>query len=479
MNQHIEVLNNAQSNTCLELFSKYPKVSQSPELAKVLGVSVDHLKNLRIFDSYKNLYLYHYLDKNNAATSHVKGVVVAEEGDMNSTVPPTYKVVCRSFPNIEESSFKDFQHMYEPNEGEWENLNQFLQHKHSSTFRYKPTSEGTVLRFFNYGGEWFVSTHKRIDGSAGTWGESPTFGDSLTNILGGEEKRKEFFNLLSTNLCYVFFMENHCNIICTHATKSNPPSLNLLGVFSDSDPVYSTKTVPIDFSMFSNFPTVTNDADNWKTATFQELSAYLSFLPRTVYSGVMVEVSREIVVHGDEDAAPTDAAPTDSDGPSPKTVHKLPPAKVKVLSDNYYNAKVIRGNESSIESRYYNLLKIGANYRLRELFPEFKTMFDYFDLKFKNMVTAMLSHYLYRYVNGKFQRLAPYEMYLLEKVKALNPTLVGRRLTMRELSHLQDNIIMYIYLEWNFQTNIFKNFINSFTGPFESFTFPFQFPSSE
>ena len=292
-------------------FLSKPEITD-PIILKLLNVPEDQSSFVRIFDEYPNgLQLVHYISSSNDHVNHLRGVIVA-----TSENPP--RVVCKSFPYTPEF----LSNVFDMSDEDIAKSVAFEGH------------EGTILRVFYYDKQWYVSTHKKINGTMSRW-SSPTFGELFKECWGMVNKDDEFdFSILNQDYCYVFLMSHPLNrLVC----EQNSPALFHVATY---DTINNMKDINVQLSnSMVSYPIVLN------FGTKKEVIDYVNTMTWSKYSGIILY---------------------------------SPDGKMcKVVNSDYYYRRQIRGNEPNLKLRYLQLERMDKikPSELIELLPEKK---DYF-----------------------------------------------------------------------------------------------------
>lgn len=252
---------------------------------------------------------------------------------------------------------KTFPYTMEYNHTEMKDLEMVLEN--FSKFSFYDAYEGALLRVFNFGGKWYLSTHRKLDAFRSKWSSPDSFGTQFKNALLEEVNNNKkfrdalpetgpedtdnildkFYTLLDPKKQYMFLVLNgeSNRIVCKAAEK---PTLYHVGTFID-------KELDLDDEFFIPKPT------KHKWLNIDELVQYVSTIDYTQKQGVI------------------GFGPNDT--------------QVKVYNKNYQDLFKIRGNEQSIKFRYLQVRMDAEMVRkLCELYPSYKPLFDeYEDILYK------------------------------------------------------------------------------------------------
>lgn len=190
-------------------------------LSQLQAVNVDPKWQewVRIFDTHKEspdsqekLYLLHYITIEDCEIyqeamkeiGHVRGIIMDQENN----------IVCQSFGYTPEVTLEHYNDLQDEKE----------------KYLYYQAVEGTVLRLF-YWNHWFISTHRKIDGSDSYW-NGPTFGEMFQELFTEQEED------LDKNTVYIYILQHVEN---TLIYKSQVSKLFLVATFKDNQLNYITE----------------------------------------------------------------------------------------------------------------------------------------------------------------------------------------------------------------------------------------------
>uniref|UniRef100_A0A6C0M007 Uncharacterized protein n=1 Tax=viral metagenome TaxID=1070528 RepID=A0A6C0M007_9ZZZZ len=324
-------------------------VLEDPKALEMLGI--ERTDDVRILDrSDDGLTLVHYISEHPSnKVAHVRGIVYDSD----------YKIVCKSFPYTPEVSVSEYANMADA-EFEYTDV-------------YK-ASEGTILRLFNYGGLWRMSTHRKIDGRRSRWG-GPTFGEMFDECWGDED-----FSMLDENMCYVFLLVHPNNkLVCRHA---KPHLLHVLTFHN------SNMSQPLLVYVAHNAVVGPELVD---VKSFADMKRELATMDPYINTGLMVHDFTSGV--------------------------SCMPVVKKVVNDDYMRMRTVRGNEPNLRIRYFELAATADHDLLRDLLPEKSEYFDKCDFDFDLVVESLTDCYIDRYVNGLFVPLPPAQHRILANIR--------------------------------------------------------------
>lgn len=331
---------------------------KSELILDMCNIPKEYSQYVRVLDKNEehNLYLLHYLEPF-PEIQHVRGLIIKDLGE-------SYEIVCTSYPYTFEIPFNDFKQ-------EYGHLG--LTSSVEVTYAY----EGTVLRAFYSGdksedvekdvqGRWFISTHKKIDGSNSRW-EGPTFGTVFDRIVGDSEgSSEEFFNSLNRDYCYNFLISYAENKL---GFKTERDSLRLTSVYS-------------------------------KSKTFDDLErvhpwGYLDSIPGTIFI-------LEIILNGRVGTFDENSFENDKIGIV--LYNKEKNSCVKCLSGRYLTNLRKRGKERNPCVAYLDRFrKNGDTNFLKEFYPEKTEEFTQVVSKYEKLTEYLTALYTERYINKNFK----------------------------------------------------------------------------
>jgi hypothetical protein len=303
-------------------------------------------KWVRICNMRNDLILLHFFTPDNEISERaadIRGIIVNGEG----------KIVCRSFPHTPE--------LDPSTDADRVKLNEL-------TDPFVPTIayEGTIIRIFHTDGNWYVSTHKTIDGLSSRWGNS-TFGTSLVSIWG-ELNFDQYLNRTGTHT----FLLSHPNnrIVC-----NTPPALRYVGTFAN------TIETKISYDGFHTpHPNVLNSVPI-EIQSIDDLVNYCKNIDPTVATGVLLTF--------------------------------LSGNFIKVVSTKYQDSRKLRGS-SPIHVRYIECSDEERK-KMREMYKESTVTFDTLDKSLEHLIQYLEMCYNERYVKHKFLQLPPTDHYIVSR----------------------------------------------------------------
>lgn len=367
-------------DTNFSRFESKPKISSldcSDALFKLLNVSVEYDEHLRIFDTYKNLVLLHYI-KMIPEIYHIKGIIIDKE---------KLEVITPTFPHMPEYEISEIEDL-------WGNK-QIIDFDNSKAF---VSGEGTNIRIYHYDGEWLFSTHKKINGRNSKW-SGPKFGNLFDSIWGDHD-----FNLvLNKNICYVFILSHVDHRLICSIPKS---VLYHVGSFIKED----SNTIIGSITSNSNTIIGSSTSNNW----ILTYDIKLNFNESIIYQEPIEPPNKIWILEKVQSLNWEETSGV-------VMVTENPLRIIKILSPGYTDHRIIRGNEPNYRLRYLQLKFEGItdNYsedqeKLRELYPEKNELFDKVEEDLKRLPEYLEKHYRERYVRRNFTILPPEIHFVLE-----------------------------------------------------------------
>jgi len=332
----------------------------TPDLLKVLGVDPKWAEHIRVLDRQGNLVLLHYISTLTSPEGQVDEEPFKEIGHVRGVIidTSTNKVICRSFNYTPE--------VVSTNANRLVNLLPDLTNKY-----FYRGCEGTVIRLYNFEGEWRISTHRKINAERSYWA-GPTFGELFNKL------RKFEFENLETEKCYIFLLSDDSNrLVYTVPTDGQ---LLLLGVYNrETDDFMDTNNLP-DLSGVSK-PEKINIKDH------EQLHLMVNDTNAFNKAGIIVFDS------------PTSNKP------------------IKVVNDFYYTLRKSRGNEPNLRARYIHVRGTVECNILRSWFTDesYQTVFNNVELEINELVKVLHSMYIHRYIKKNFDTLPKEEFVVLQR----------------------------------------------------------------
>ncbi len=343
-----------------------------------------------ITDELDSLKVYHYTDCNNNSSDDVK--------EMRGIIKENNTVVCRSFPFTPEYTTEQLSEL-EPYTTE--------------TIRWYESQEGTILRLWEHEGKWNLSTHRKINSFLSKWGGNSSYGELFLKALhntkgtwlktswadddGEEEDKQDIFNefckLCNKDYIYVLLIRNtDANRIVVKGYTE--PQLFCLGTFHrPTNFKYSPAPSAFPIKMPSEV----------KQSSLQGLADYVMKYVNPLKLQGLIGIT--------------------SSGKMIKLVHP-----------KYYLYEQSRGNASSLEFRYIQLLhKQETKALFTELYDDSSESFKEIDEILDSICTNIFKKYLQRYIHKQVAVLPPYqfnvcktlhERYITKEIEKVTPDII-------------------------------------------------------
>ena len=352
-----EVGSNSPQRKINPLFERKEKVSQS--LLNFLKIDEFESDNLRLFDHKKfddgnELFLVHYItDPPESRLEKYRGVVIEKNREK-------YRIVCRSFPYTHEHVVKTF------------TIPEFI----FGTVSVVKAYEGTVLRLWWYESEnesesesrWYLSTHRKIDGTRSRWCGSKTFGEMFEEVWN-----EDLYSKLDKKLVHIFLLCHPENrLACIYPQ----PVLYQVGVYDPTTDDFLDITLHrIDESI--PLP------EKVEVESFDQLESLVQKMDWKCETGVLLSTKEN-----DEYR--------------------------KILNEEYYNKRELRGNEPNLRMRWFQLHEQNKHEELEDLLPEKESFFSQLKKDNDEVIEYLLDLYDYRYYQSNFLRLPRENFIVLE-----------------------------------------------------------------
>lgn len=232
--------------------------------------------------------------------------------------------------------------------------------------------EGTILRLFNVRGKWYLSTHRRIDGRNSKWSGTITFGKMFDELWGGQD-----YSMLDTNMCYTFLMVHPGNKLVCDAKEM------LYHVST-----YDRTTDEFVYGVSVLHPNV-KQPDAHDVKTLDDLRETVSKMNWRAKTGVLIHIS--------------------------------PNSVIKILSKDYYQARLVRGNEPNLRIVYLGHKMAGTRERLYEVMPREMGVFQRVESDLAVALDHLAEIYKQRYIEGQEIQVRPEDHRVLEKLRKSPP----------------------------------------------------------
>lgn len=276
-------------------------------------------------------------------------------------------IVCSAIPFIPEVREAEFESM------------------DAQPYAYTNAFEGTLIRLFFHNDVWYVSTNKKINGRNSRWACRP-FGELWNECMTGSATTElDYDKYFNRSFYYIFLM---CHPENAFIGSNTQPRVFFLASNDTnvSEMYYKTEALPISYQ-------------DWFSGTNKE--DYLALVRAQSYK----EASGLIVCC------------TNAQGV---------PFTIKLVSDDYYHRKELRGNEPNLGLRYMQLMYIRNSAYAQELVDLYPERFEYFRV-LESQLNYDLVHYIYdrfvhRYVHNNYDFEQPYLHTFISDIAAFNPS---------------------------------------------------------
>lgn len=252
--------------------------------------------------------------------------------------------------------------------------------------------EGTLLRMFYHGEQWYVCTHKKLNAFKSRWSCKQTFGELLEQGLDDIFQRKGTLEWLQgqlpTTKVYFFLVRSNPQnrIVChTHHLQKHE-SIVFLGHY--------VRDHPLPFCFYEKGvegeePAVLRVMESPSTlphpmTTVEEVCQLVSTIDPFVFQGVIA-------------------------------FRKNGMQSVKVLHTDYVKYYQVRGNNPNLRFRYLEVRNQPEQLKLLYvLYPKYTLLFDEYEGTLYQIARVIYQFYVQRYIKNQYITL-PREEYLLLK----------------------------------------------------------------
>jgi hypothetical protein len=333
----------------------------SDEVLKLVDVPLRWREWVRVLDKADNLILLHYITTlKSCEEPEVDDVVMSWVGHVRGIIvdTDTMKVVCRSFGYTPELVVTDSK------------FDKFVAGVDRWRFFY--AEEGTIMRVFYHNNQWYVSTHRKINGLKSFW-SGPTFGKMLDDV-------KQFeYDSLRKEYCYIMLLSHPENRIIY---KLDAPQLLMVGIYD------RTTSSFLDHDACDQYVPkgVLRPVDAPKISTVEDLA-------RAVFELEEVKNFKKVGVIAFKDNKP-----------------------VKIVPRNYQTIRRIRGNDPHLKMRYIDLRGSVEGDCLKRWFdePKYTEMFARVEKEMEELARNLHRLYIERYVKKNFDTLPKEEFVFLQ-----------------------------------------------------------------
>lgn len=324
--------------------------------------------NIRCMDTDNNLEIWNYVECDNSSDDETKahrGIIKDHEG--NIIVP-------------------SFGYSDEYNEQQEEEITNRVKDFKDWTFHL--SMEGTLLRLFHYGDEWYLTTHKKLNAFKSRWSCRETFGElfvsALKDIYNREDDTYEWLKgQLSKDYAYFFLVRsNQQNRIVCKASHLKKESVIYLGRYHDPSFVFYSKGNEEEVPVLNAFEASLVIGDEFEDS--HGLCAYVEAIDPFQYQGVI-------------------------------GFRKGRLETVKIVHTEYQKYYRSRGNNPNLRFRYLEVRNDPEQLKLLYvLYPKYTILFDEYETTLYDIAKMIYHFYVNRYIKNHYVTL-PREEYLLLK----------------------------------------------------------------
>jgi len=258
-----------------------------------------------------------------------------------------------------------------------------IEQKIDSVFKnciFYDSYEGSLIRMFNFGGRWFISTHRKLNAFRSKWASKESFGTTFKRAIesevesnpklrdslpdNGEGIIERFQSILDPSKQYMFLVLNNDEnrIVCS---APNRPSVYHVGTFVNSELVMN-ENINIPYPKKHEF----NNID--------QLIKYVDKVNINNLQGVII------------------FAPNNK--------------QYKIVNKEYLDLFNVRGNEPSIKFRY---LQVRMNQEtvnnLYSLYPTMTHLFEDYENALYAIAQIIYNSYVDRFIKKKWVTVAAEE----------------------------------------------------------------------
>ena len=311
--------------------------------------AVQNDPSVRLFDEEDDLQLYSYSDTRGDFSRNCRGLVFKDDS-----------IVVQTYPHTPEYSIDDRDKMNE----RWGD-------GFDDSYTFFESHEGCIIRLFYINEKWFISTHKKLNAFESKWSSKKTFGEFFMDALENEynvnkelntllgptsDVFESFVTTLNTDYTYVFLLRNNTEnrIVCD---PPDSPTLYHVGTFRGDD-------FSLDEDIHIPYPVSLN---------FSSVDELLNHVENTDYSQL-----QGVVIFQDN-------------------------ILCKVLSSTYLEMFNLRGNESDVRNRYFQLRNDPSKTdQLYHLYPRFVELFDDCENTLLEIRKWIMDKYVDRFIKKQY-----------------------------------------------------------------------------
>lgn len=260
------------------------------------------------------------------------------------------------------------------------------------------SEEGCFLRVYHYNGEWYISTHRKLDADSSKWGSNYTFKTlfvhALVDALFRDEEddtrvfdlENDFLSKLDKNYIYTFLIRNNSSnrIVCQSPSRDDP-KLYFSGVY----PLGGEHDYIPSFTQPLGVPDGVPTAQLLSCGGVDELKAIVNGMSSHKHQGVIVFGKVGGVTN-----------------------------VFKVMCRDYLALKDVRNNCSNLMFRY---AQVRGDTHLRNKMLDLFNQFSYDFYNFENTVYKIALHicnqYVNRYVRKQYAAVSPLQYKVTKKIR--------------------------------------------------------------
>lgn len=344
---------------------------------------------ISVTDSSDGLSVHHYADCDIDSPNDIKqtrGIIkesleVRESGEETSS-----EVVCKSFPFTPELRTND------------ERLASYFDEycQRNESFKTFEGLEGTLLRiwFREKTGEWYLSTHRKLDAFLSRWSSDYTYGELFVNVLKDAETKERYpllkdvssfeaySKLLDPKRIYLILLRSSKanRVVCKTQEKN---SIYIVGYFDRHENFNFHYGEEVSEAVFEPIPELTAFSGK---RDLTEITQYVNTINPFHMQGVIL-----ISPSGDT---------------------------LKILNTEYEDMVKLRGNVPNVLLRYIQLRsgEPAEAIRFQELYNDFLNEFLSFERVIQEIIVNIHKKYVIRYVHRKVAIVPPEQFKIMSEL---------------------------------------------------------------
>ncbi len=369
---------------------------------------------IQVTDEFDGLTVHHFTDCDYTSPVEIKA--------MRGIIKDEDTVVCQTFPFTPElrEDHSELSSLLDP----------FLK-KNSKVFQ---SLEGTLLRIWfrtkndhPNGGEWFLSTHRKLDAFFSRWGSDSTYGEyfvctllraaTIHPQLQNVNTFEEYASRLNKNKVYVLLLRTskENRVVCT---SQDYTTLYTVGAFDREHNFAFEYPSSVPETIFPSIPEIT--IEPWSVEGVRET---VSRIAPFDYQGVIfIDESGETL---------------------------------KVLNNSYEEMVQLRGNVPNVLLRYIQLRNGNDTeqaIRYQELYRDFSDEFVTFERVLREISFNLHKKYILRFVHHKIAMVPPEQYQVLRELHqqylANKNRIVTHDVVLQYLKTLTAGKLMYLYTKF-------------------------------